>query len=245
MSNAQPADAISAVLAEIAPYGVLHFAINLGNPILAQSVNGRLQGVSVALAKKLAEELNVTPEFHSFDAAGKVVAALADKTWSVAFLAIEPVRADVLTFSQPYVNLQGTYLVKNDSPYQSVTELDKSGVQLYVGKGAAYDLFLSRTLQAAQLVRSDTSALAVSDFMAKPLDAVAGVRSYLEEIATQYPDYRVLPDSFNQIQQAIATPKANIHAANYLNAFIARQLDSGFIRQALIDSGQSPTLAVK
>lgn len=234
----------SNVLAEIAPNGVIHFAINLGNPILAQNPNGNLQGVSIALAKQLAIELGVGYEFHPFDSAGKVVASLAENRWSVAFLAIEPVRADQLAFSQPYVNLQGTYLVQQGSPYQSVTELDKAGVQIYVGKGAAYDLFLSRTLQSASLVRSDTSAMAVTDFMAKPLDAVAGVRSYLEEIVKNSPDYRVLPDSFNQIEQAIATPKANVHTAEYLNGFVARQLQSGFIQQALIDSGQSASLAV-
>lgn len=234
----------SAVLNEIAPTGILHFAINLGNPILAQRHDtGELQGVSVALAKALASELDVAYQMHPFDAAGKAFAALSDNVWSVAFLAIEPVRADQLAFTQPYVILEGTYMVTADSPYQSVTELDKSTSHIYVGKGAAYDLFLSRTLQYANLVRSETSAAAVTDFMAEPREAVAGIRSYLAKIAEQNLQYRVLPDSFNQIQQAIATPKANTHTANFLCDFVTRQQQSGFIKQALLASGQDPSLA--
>lgn len=234
----------SNVLKEIATNGVIHFAINLGNPILAQrNETGDLQGVSVALAKALANELDVGYKLHPFDAAGKAFAALADNVWSVAFLAIEPVRADQLAFSQPYVTLEGTYLVETNSAYQSVTDLDKSGSEIYVGKGAAYDLFLSRTLQSASLLRSDTSAAAVTDFMTNPRDAVAGIRSYLVKIAKQNPQYRVLPDSFNQIQQAIATPKANLCTADFLQKFLKRQQQSGFIKQALLDSGQDPNLA--
>lgn len=233
----------NSVLKEIAPNGKIHFAINFGNPILAQNVNGTPQGISVALAKALAEELNVDFELHTFDAAGKVFASLSENIWEIAFLAIEPVRADQLTFSQPYVHLEGTYLVNKNSPIIHVLEMDQENIKIAVGKGAAYDLFLSRTLCAATLVRSDTSAAAVTDFIELNLDAAAGIRSYLHEFSLKHTEYRVLEDAFTQIRQAIATPKKNIKTAEYLEDFIVRKKLEGFITKALLESGQSPVLA--
>lgn len=129
---------LPAVLADLAPDGVLRAAINLGNPVLAQlAPDGSPQGVSVALAKALAEELGVPLQMRTYDAAGKVFAALEEGVWSVAFLAIEPVREAQLAFSEPYVIIEGTYLVEQDSPYQTVADLDQAGLKLAVGKGAA------------------------------------------------------------------------------------------------------------
>lgn len=131
-----------AVLQDLAPEGVLRAAINFGNPVLAQQgADGSPQGVSVALAKALAEELNVRLEMVTFDAAGKVFAALEEGVWNVAFLAIEPVREEQIAFSEPYVIIEGTYLVAANSTYQDVQDLDQSGLKIAVGKGAAYDLF--------------------------------------------------------------------------------------------------------
>ncbi|MEK1834045.1 MAG: transporter substrate-binding domain-containing protein, partial [Pseudomonas sp.] len=145
------------VIDELAPNGVLRAAINFGNPVLAQKgPDGIPQGVSVALAKALAEELGVRLEMVTFDAAGKVFAALEQGAWRIAFLAIEPVREEQIAFSEPYVIIEGTYLVAVDSPYQTVEDLDQPGLRLAVGKGAAYDLFLTRTLKHAQLVRAQT-----------------------------------------------------------------------------------------
>lgn len=105
------------VLQQLAPNGVLRAAINFGNPVLAQrGAGGDPQGVSVALAKALADELGVELELITFEAAGKVFAALAEDVWRVAFLAIEPVREQEIAFSAPYVAIKGTYLVAKDSP---------------------------------------------------------------------------------------------------------------------------------
>ena len=231
------------VLKEIAPNGVINFAINFGNPILAQNVEGIPAGISVALAKALAAELGVDFKLNTFDAAGKVFASLSEGLWEIAFLAIEPVRVDQLSFTSPYVHLDGTYLVPQDANFQSVHELDQAEIQIAVGKGAAYDLFLSRTLENAILKRSETSASAVTDFIKYKFDAVAGIRSYLHDFALQNPEYRVLDDAFTQIRQAIATPKMNVKTAIYLEDFLLRKKSEGFIVQALIESSQSPVLA--
>lgn len=232
------------LLAELAPQGTLQVAINLGNPVLAQrGSDGEPQGVSVALAKALAEELGIRLEMRTFDAAGKVFAALEEGAWSLAFLAIEPVREAQIAFSEPYVLIEGTYLVNGNAPYQRVEELDQAGLRLAVGKGAAYDLYLSRTLEQAELVRADTSADAVDLFIEQGLDAAAGVRQPLQKVAEADQRYRVLEGAFTAIRQAMAVPRGKEHAAAYVRDFVERQLRSGFVRGALLATGQTDVSA--
>lgn len=228
-----------AVLHDLAPEGVLRAAINFGNPVLAQrGAEGAPQGVSVELAKALADELGVTLEMLSFDAAGKVFAALEQGRWNVAFLAIEPVREQQIAFSEPYVIIEGTYLVATDSAYTQVADLDQPGLTLAVGNGAAYDLFLSRTLKHAQLARAETSAAAVQLFFDQGLDAAAGVRQPLQQVAAADPRYRVLQDAFTSIRQAMAVPRQCTAGAAYVRAFVERKKAEGMVQAALAASGQ-------
>lgn len=227
------------VLQDLAPTGALRAAINYGNPVLAQrGADDQPGGVSTALARALAEELGVDIEFVTFDAAGKVFAALPGGSWDLAFLAIEPVRAAEIEFSHPYVIIEGTYLVTAESAFQSVAELDRSGLRLAVGKGAAYDLYLSRTLSAAELVRAPTSAAAVDWFVEQQLDAAAGVRQPLEGFARANPGYRVLDDCFTEIRQAMAVPKGRLAGARFIRNFLNEKIRSGFVAEQLRQSGQ-------
>lgn len=229
-----------AVREQLAPGGALRAAINLGNPVLAQrAADGSPQGVSVALATALAQELGVPLHMETFDAAGKVFAALQEQRWDVAFLAIEPVREAEIAFSAPYVIIEGTYLVRADSPYTDVGDLDQPGLRLAVGKGAAYDLYLSRTLAHARLERAPTSAAAVELFIEQRLDAAAGVRQPLEAVARGNPAYRVLANSFAHIRQAMAVPRGRDAAAAYVRAFVERKKAEGIVARALAESGQA------
>lgn len=232
------------VLKDLAPNGILRAAINFGNPVLAQpGADGEPHGVSVALAKSLAEELGVGLELRTYDAAGKVFAALEENAWTLAFLAIEPVRAAQISFSEPYVLIEGTYLVKAESPYSKIEDLDQPGLRLAVGNGAAYDLYLSRTLQHAELQRADTSAGAVDLFIDQGLDAAAGVRQPLEQIAAKNPNYRVMQGAFTAIRQAVAVPRGRDAGAAYVRDFVERRLAEGFVRGALLASGQTDVSA--
>ncbi|MGE8059520.1 transporter substrate-binding domain-containing protein [Pseudomonas sp. NPDC089547] len=239
---------IQQVLADLAPDGILRAAINYGNPVLAQrgedGEDGEARGVSVALAKSLAEELGSRLEMRTYDAAGKVFAALEEEEhWTVAFLAIEPVREEQILFSAPYVLIEGTYLVGQNSPFQQVEELDRPGLRLGVGKGAAYDLYLTRTLKHASLERAETSIGAVDLFIHQHLDAAAGVRQPLEQFAARDPRYRVLADAFTAIRQAMAVPCNKPAGAEYVRDFIERRLREGFVRGALLASGQTDVSA--
>lgn len=231
---------IKNVINDLAPTGVLRVAINYGNPVLAQRHPQKPEplGVSADLARELAKQLGLEIRFISFDAAGKVFEAVSDGLWDLAFMAIDPRRAEAIEFTKPYVLIEGTYMVHHGAPWQSVKEMDKEEVKIAVGKGAAYDLFLSRHLKHATLVRAATSADAITEFAKGHSDCAAGVRQPLQAYADKNEGFRVLPDSFTTIEQAVAVPKGRKTAHAYLEQFIAEMKANGFIANALQKSNQ-------
>ncbi len=224
----------------LAPNGVLRVAINLGNAVLAQRGDGtRVQGVSVDLATKLAACLEVELALQVYDAAGKVVDALSADEWDVAFLAIDPKRGEQIAFTPAYVLIEGAYLVRQASALQTSADVDQPQMHIAVGKGSAYELFLSRHLSHAVLEKRATGAEAFSAYVDAKWDALAGVRQVVERLANEHEGYRVLQDSFMTIHQAVAVPKRHAAALPYLTLFIEEMKSAGEVDAALARSGQS------
>ncbi len=229
-----------ALLQAFAPTGTLRASINLGNPILANrdAASGQPVGVSIDLARGLAQVLGVPIELVVFDAAGKSVEALERDQADIGFFAIDPKRGEQIAFTAPYVLIEGSYLVRDDSPLQSNDEVDRAGTRVVVGQGSAYDLFLSRALQSAEIVRAPTSPAVVEVFVEQHADVAAGVRQQLESDLARLPGHRLLPGRFMVIQQAMGVGKARgAAAAAMLAAYVERQKASGFVAEALARHG--------
>jgi len=224
------------VVKSLAPTGTLRVGINLGNIVLAQAhANGELGGVSVELARELARRLSVPVQLERFDAAGKSFEAMKAGKVDIVFLAIEPVRAAEVEFSAPYVLIEGVYMVPKDSPIQSVAEVDREGVRIAVNKASAYDLFLTRSLKHATLVRGESG---VELFARDRLEAAAGVKQPIVAYAKAHPEVRVLDGRFMEIRQAMGTAKGREAGARYLHGFIEEMKASGFVADALKRSNQ-------
>jgi polar amino acid transport system substrate-binding protein len=227
---------VSAVVRELAPSGKLRAAINLGNMVLAQrSAAGELMGITVDLARELGRRLGVAVELVPFEAAGKVFDALKTGTFDVVFLAIEPVRAAEIAFTAPYVLIEGVYMVPKESPLKTVADVDRPGVRVAVNKGSAYDLYLTRTLKHAELVRGENG---IELFLANALEAAGGVKQPLVAFAKTNPSVRVMDGRFMEIQQAMGTPRGRSTGAAYLRAFVEEMKASGFVADALRRSNQ-------
>jgi polar amino acid transport system substrate-binding protein len=228
------------VATELAPSGKLRAAINFGNSVLAQrdSAGGEPRGVSAELARELARRLRVPIEYVAFDAAGKVFDAVKTGAWDVAFLAIDPVRAAGIEFTGPYVVIEGAYVVPVSSPLQTIEDVDRAGVRVAVARGSAYDLYLTRALKHAQLVRESSGPQALDMFRKDRLEAAAGVKQPIVAFAKEHADMRVIPGRFMVIEQAMGTPKGREAGVRYLRAFIEEMKASGFVAQALAASGQ-------
>jgi len=230
----------SEIVKSFAPTGTLRAAINQGNTVLAQKdpVTGEPKGITVDLARELARRLGVPVELITFDAAGKVFEALKRGIWDIAFLAVEPVRAAEIDFTAPYVLIEGTYMVPKDSSLKQIADVDRAGVRIAVATGSAYDLYLSRTIKNATLVRAPTGPQALEMFVRDRLEAAGGVKQPLIEFAAAHPEVRVMEGRFMAIQQAMGMPKGRPVAANYLRGFVEEMKASGFVADALKRSNQ-------
>ena len=227
-----------------APTGVLRAAINLGNPLLValNPDNGKPFGLSIDLAHQWAQQLGVPVEHKIVDKAAQAVALVADGEADIGFFAVDPKRAADIAFTAPYLLIEGSYLVPAGSGIGSNAEVDRDGVRVVVGKGSAYDLFLSRELKHAQIVHADSSQAVVDTCIEQGLEVAAGVRQQLVADMARHPGCRLLDGRFMQIRQAMALPKARGDAAAAaLAAFIEREKASGAIAEALkrhaIDGG--------
>lgn len=219
-----------------APTGTLRASINLGNPILAgkHPQTGAAQGVSVDLATELARRLALPLALKVFDTASKSVDAVTSSEADVGFFAIDPLRGQGIAFTAPYVLIEGSYLVRQTSKLQSNEEVDRAGTRVAVGKGSAYDLFLTRELQHAEIVRAANSAAVMDMFLEQGLEVAAGIRQQLEADAERISGLRLLPGRFMVIQQAMGLPKAKgPEAAQFLSRFIEDMKASGFVQAAM------------
>ena len=223
------------VVSDLAPGGKLRAAINFGNPILAarDPATGEPRGVSVDLSRELARRLGVPVEFVTYDAAGRVVEGLKTGAWDVAYVAIDPARAVDIAYSPPYVVIEGAYLVRDGSPIRSNAEVDRAGVRVAVGKGSAYDLYLTRTFKQATILRAPTSPAVVDYFLAERLEVAAGVRQQLEMDAKRVAGLRVLDGRFMVINQAMGIPKGRSRGLEYLRGFVEEMKADGFVARSL------------
>lgn len=228
--------AVAAAVADLAPTGKLRAAINFDNPILASkdATTGEPGGISVELSRELARRLAVPVEFVPYHAAGKVVEGLKSGAWDVCYLAVDPVRAAAISFTAPYVVIEGVYLVAEASPIRSAAEVDRPGVRVAVCAGSAYDLFLSRELKQATIARAPTAGAVTDLFVAEKLDVAAGVRPQIEADVRRVPGLRLLPGRFMLINQAMGTPRGRDAGARYLHDFIEEMKTSGFVAAAFV-----------
>lgn len=190
--------------------------------------------MSVDLARSLANRMGIELELIVLDGAGKAVDAVRSEEADIGFFAIDPVRGKGIAFTDPYVLIEGCYLVRGTSPIETHTDVDRAGIRIGVGKGSAYDLYLTRTLQSAEIVRESTSPAVVDTFIAMKLDVAAGVRQQLETDARRLGGLRLLPEQFMVIEQAMGRPKGRgALATSLLRQFVEDAKSSGLVRDAL------------
>lgn len=220
---------------ELAPKGTLRAGINYGNPVLAHRDpnSGELRGVAVDLARELGRRLALPVELVGFDAAGKMFEAVKTGGWDVAFLAVDPGRAGVVDFTAPYIEIEGMYLVPPDSPLHRLQDVDRANVRIGISENSAYDLFLTRTIRHAALIRAPGPDAAFDLLETHRVEVLAGVKQHLLANAVRLPGARLLPGRFMAIGQALGLPKGRSASAKYLREFIEDVKASGFVARAL------------
>jgi polar amino acid transport system substrate-binding protein len=229
----------AAARTELAPTGTLRVGINFGNALLAKkdAATGAEGGIAVDLARELARRLNVPMTIVPYTSAGAMASGASGGAWDVAFLAADPGRAGEIAFTAAYLEIDSTYLVPADSPIKTMADIDKPGVRIAVSEKSAYDLYLSRALMHATLVRIPGVDASVTMFFKDTLDALASLKPVLVDLADQHPGSRVLEGAFTSVRQAVGTPKGREAAAAYLRRFVEDAKRSGLVARAIQRNG--------
>lgn len=231
------------VRAEIAPGGRLRAGLNYSNFLLVSKRTPDHEGVAPDLARELARRAGATVEFVGYDNAGLVADAARDRAWDVAFIGAEPARADLISFTPAYVEIEATYLVRGDAPFRTPADLDRDGVRIATAGRAAYTLFLQRTLTHATIVEVDGIQGSFDAFAKGGYDALAGLTPRLLDDVARIPGARLVPGRFTAVQQSMAVPKDRPAAAAYLAAFAAEIKTSGLLA-SLIAKHQARGLTI-
>jgi polar amino acid transport system substrate-binding protein len=238
-SFSQPMNSIDPkMIQSFAPTGTLRVGINLGNPVLAglDKTTQKPKGVTIDIANEIGKRSGIPVELIPFKSAGSTVDAIKTGNIDLIFVAIDPVRGADVSYTPPYIQIEGAYMVKGDSAFKTNEEVDRSGVEIVVGKGSAYDLFLTREIKNAALLRAASSQAVIDDFMAGKGNVAAGVKQQLESDAKRYTGLRMIPGRFMVINQAIGVPKARTEyekTTTYLSAIIGDLKSSGFVAESM------------
>lgn len=232
-------DIDSAVVAELAPTGVLRAGINLSNFLLVtdKAANGDPVGVSPDMASEIARRLGVALEYVLYPDPGALADAAERGEWDIGNIGAEPQRARTIAFSAAYTEIESTYLVPAGSPIQSITEVDRPGFRIATKGRAAYGLWLEANLQHAGLVRTDSIDSSFDTFVEQGLDALAGLRPRLITDVVRLPGARVLDGQFSAVQQAVGTPLKNVAAARWLAEVVEELKASGFVADLVVKQG--------
>ena len=233
-------------LSELTDPSTLRVGINLGNILLVTgtSPTGDPEGVAPDMAAALAERLGVAVSYVTFATPGEVADAVERDEWDIGLIAVEPKRAEKIAFCDAYVEIEATYLVPADSPFQSIEDVDQPDVRIAVSDRAAYDLYLSRTLKHAELHRAKGLAGAFDLFQTEKLDALAGLVPALKENAENLPGSRILDGCYTSVRQAIGTKPENARLKAFVEQFIAEAKESGLVAELTEKHGVKGKLQV-
>jgi polar amino acid transport system substrate-binding protein len=219
---------------DLAPGGKLRAGINFQNQLLTgkNPATGEARGIVVDIAKELGRRLGVPVEIVGYDTAGKLAADAKTGAWDIGFLGADAGRPEI-AFSAAYVEVEASYLVPAGSTIKSIADADREGVRIAVAGKSAYELYLSRNLKRAQLVRTSTAAEAARVLVADKLEALADLKPRLLEFAAKIPGSRVLDGRFTVVDQAVGMPAGREAGLKYLREFVEDIKKSGFVARTI------------
>ncbi len=233
-------------LSELTVGGTLHVGINLGNGLLVTGTSpaGDPQGVAPDMAAALARHLGVAVSYVTYPSPGEVADAVDRGEWDIGLIAEDPKRAETIAFCDAYVEIEATYLVPGDSPFHSVEDVDRPGVRIAVSERSAYDLYLTRALQHAELCHAKGFPAALELFVSGKLDGLAGLVPQLQASAENVPSSRVIDGCYTTVRQAIGTKPKNVALKGLIDQFLAKAKDSGLVTELIEKHGVTGKLQV-
>ena len=222
---------LRAVARDLAPSGTLRASINLGNPVLAQGTPDAPSGVTVDLAREVARRLGVPVSFVCFDAARASFEALRTGAVDICFLAIEPARAAEVAFTEPYVIIEGVYVVADDAALAGVRRRrPRRRADRRQGGVGLRPLPHSHTRDAHTSCEAPRGSTSSRSRGSRPAPESA---SRQRTSSPRGPDCALLEPAFMQIRQALGTSPQHDGATRRLPARDGRGAQGRRLRRGL------------
>ncbi len=224
-----------ALASELAPTGTLRAGINMVNFLLVSSRTpaGDPIGVAADIAAEIASRLGVPVSYVPYESPGLLADDAPNNVWDIGLIGAEPARAEKMSFTAAYVEIESTYLVPAGSPLTAISDVDKPGVRIAVAARSAYDLYLTRFIQHAELVRVEGLDASFDLFVDEKLDALAGLRPRLISDVEKLPGATILDGNFTTVQQAIGTPHGREAGFAFIRDFVEEAKSSGLVAQLI------------
>jgi polar amino acid transport system substrate-binding protein len=226
---------VSQLVDELAPTGVLRAGINMGNFLLVtgKTASGDPQGVAPDMAAEIAKRLGVGVAYVKYERPSTLADAADTDAWDIGLIGAEPQRAEKITFTAAYCEIEATYLVPPGSPITNIADVDRPGIRIASRRGAAYGLWLERNIKHAKLILAESAEGPLNQFIAEKLEAYGALRPQLLTESNKLPGSRILPGNFMTVQQAIGTAKTNAAGAAFLSDFVAEAKSSGLVARLI------------
>jgi polar amino acid transport system substrate-binding protein len=234
------------IVKELAPHGVLRVAINMSNSLLVTGLDnkGEPTGVSPDMAAELARRLNVGLKLLQYQTPSEISDDAGKGLWDIGNIGAEPTRAKKIDFTAAYCEIEASYLVPAGSPLKTIEQVDNIGIRIAVSARSAYDLWLERNIQNAELVRAQGANASFELFVKGNLDALAGLRPQLLTEVERLSGARIIEGQFTAVQQAMGCAKGKIAGTAYLKQFIEEAKRSGLVEQFIRKHGMTERLTV-
>ena len=225
---------------DLAPGGTLRAVYLSSNPAQAvqDKTTGEIRGASADLARELSRRLNVSMTLKGLPDPPAVIEAVNRGEADIGFVAFAPERVGTVDFSQVYMLVQQSFLVREDSELRAVAEIDRAGLKIAGTKNDSITLFMKRKFRNATLVEIDNDPAEIKrQLLAKEIDAFGANRQRLTNLMKDTAGLRMLPNNLFGVPQTIIVPKGKPEALAAINRFIDDVRGSGFLQHAIRTSG--------
>jgi len=226
---------IDLISKQLAPTGILRVGINMSNFLLVSGVNasGLPKGVSPDLGEKIAKELNIPYKLIQYKRPGELADAVNKNQWDIGNIAFEPKRAETIDFSNSYVNIDANFLVRKIDNFKTNEDVSKAKEKIVVAERSAYDLWLSENFKNTQLIRASSIQNSHILFNEGKANVLAGLKPKLIEELSKNNQLEIIEKPFTFIKQSVGIKKGNPRVIEFLNNFISKLINDGFIEQLL------------
>jgi polar amino acid transport system substrate-binding protein len=219
----------------LAPTGKLRVGLQLGSPhnVVRDSVSGEMKGVGFDLGRELARRMGVPFEPVTYPSVGALLDAGKTGAWDVAFVGFSPERAKEWNFTGLHLEIEFGYLVPGGSSISTMADIDRPGIRVAVQEKSQPDVFLSRTLKNAVVVRAPSLAGTLEVLKSGRADAIFSIKPSLFEASNQLPGSRVLDGRAGVDPHAMALPKDRDLGVAYARQFIEAAKSEGLVQGAI------------